>query len=266
VTSDQLSVERLTSLVEVYVIPFAIDLLIALAVFFVGRWIARMLTRMVGRLMRRAHTDESLVKFISDVVHALLLTLVVIAALERLGIKTTAAVAVIGAAGLAIGLALQGSLGNFASGVLIMVFKPYAIGDTVQIAGKVGTVATVHIFTTVLHTSDMRKVIIPNGAITSGSVENYTALGSRRIELVVVIAEAGEVDQTKADLRRVLEEEERVAREPAPDVAMLELAEKKVSYSVHATVKTDDFGAVKAELIERVRQRFEDRLVSAKAV
>jgi small conductance mechanosensitive channel len=265
VSPDQISVDRLVEIGEVYVVPFAINAVMAVIVFVIGRWGARLATRFIGRLLRRAHTDESLVKFISDVAYALLLAIVVIAALERLGIKTTAAVAIIGAAGLAIGLALQGSLGNFASGVLIMMFRPYQVGETVVVAGKTGTVESVHIFTTVLHTSDMRKVIVPNGAITSTSIENLSALGTRRLEFQVVVSCGGDIEGAKSALRQAIDQVSSVMDEPAADVSVAELAEDKATFMVHASVKTEAFGATRAELMERFKAQFAERLVAVKA-
>jgi small conductance mechanosensitive channel len=265
VIPDQVSVDRLVQLGEEYLIPFAINLVMAAIVFLIGRWAARLATRIISRLLLRAHTDESLVKFIADVAYALLLCVVVIAALERLGIKTTAAVAIIGAAGLAVGLALQGSLGNFAAGVMIMIFRPYRVGETVVIAGKTGTVESVHIFTTVLHTSDMRKVIVPNGAITATSIENLSALGTRRLEFQIVVQCGGDLEGAKAGLRRAVDEVPAVMAEPGPDVTVSELAEGKATFMLHASVKTEDFGAARAELMERVKGQFADNLVAAKA-
>jgi small conductance mechanosensitive channel len=265
VIPDQVSVDRLLQIGEEYLIPFAINLVMAAIVFVIGRWGARLATRVLSRLLRRAHTDESLVKFITDMAYALLLAVVVIAALERLGVKTTAAVAIIGAAGLAVGLALQGSLGNFAAGVMIMVFRPYRVGDTVVVAGKTGTVESVHIFNTVLHSSDMRKIIVPNGAITSTSIENLSALGTRRLEFQIVVQCGGDLEGAKTGLRRAVDEVPAVMAEPVPEVSVVELAEGKATFMVHASVKTEEFGAASAELMERVKGQFADKLVAAKA-
>lgn len=259
------SVDGLIQILEDHVAPFGVSLLLAVLTFVIGRWGARLVTRIIGRLLRRVHTEESLVKFISDLVYALLLAIVVIAALERVGVRTTAAVAIIGAAGLAVGLALQGSLGNFASGVLIMVFRPYRVGDTVLIAGKLGIVESVHIFHTVLYTSDMRKVIIPNGAITSTSIENHSALSTRRVELVFTIDFGGDLQSSRGELERVAGEESRALGEPALEVSLVELAEGKVTFAVHVSVKAEDFAAVRSDLLERVKQQFGERLMAAKA-
>ncbi len=258
------SLDNMLALAQTYVVPLAIDVLLAIVVFLVGRWAARMVTRLAVRMLRRAKTDESLVKFVTDVLYGLLLVIVVIAALERVGIKTTAAIAVIGAAGLAVGLALQGSLANFAAGVLIIIFKPYKIGDTVTAAGKLGTVESIHMFTTVLHTSDMVRVIIPNGAITATSIENFSALGTRRLELVFGIA-GDAVGQAQADLERLVTDDPRVLRDPAPEVALIELGEKTATFAVHASLKAEDLGPVRADIMQRIKKDFDARLVTAKA-
>jgi small conductance mechanosensitive channel len=266
VNAELFTFDGMVEFAQIYIVPFAINLLLAIIVFVIGRWGARLATRIFGNLLRRAHTEESLVKFIGDVVYALLLTIVVIAALERLGIKTTAAVAVIGAAGLAVGLALQGSLGNFASGVLIMLFKPYRVGDTVQVVGKLGTVESVHIFTTVLHTADMVKVIIPNGAITASTIENLSALGTRRLQVQLAIARAGDLDQARAALQEIARGVPGVLEEPTPAAVLVEVAQATATFALHASVKAEDTDAVRAEIIERARRQFDERLVTAKAV
>ena len=263
--AELFSVDRLVQVLDDYVVPFGVNVLLAIAVFFAGRWGARLATRILARLLRRVRTEESLIKLIGDLAYALLLTIVVIAALERVGVKTTAAVAVIGAAGLAIGMALQGSLGNFASGVLIMLFKPYRVGDTVLVAGKLGTVESVHVFHTVLYTSDMRVVIVPNGAITAASIENFSTPSTRRIELVFSVEYGHDLDGARAALESAVVDDARVLRDPPPEVTLVELAETKVSFAVRATVKPEDFAQVTSELIERVKRELDQRLITAKA-
>ncbi len=146
-----------------------------------------------------------------------------------------------------------------------MMFRPYRVGETVVVAGKTGTVESVHIFTTVLHTSDMRKVIVPNGAITATSIENLSALGTRRLEFQVVVQCGGDLEGAKAGLRRAVDEVPSVMADPGPDVTVSELAEGKATFMLHASVKTEDFGAARAELMERVKGQFADNLVAAKA-
>lgn len=263
--SELFTVDRAIELFEAYIVPLAINLALALVVFVAGRWGARLVTGVVVRLLRRANIDESLVAFIGDVVNALLLMVVVIAALERLGIKTTAAIAVLGAAGLAIGMALQGSLGNFASGVLIIVFKPYRVGDTVQIAGKTGIVDAIQIFTTVLHTTDMRKVIIPNGAVTSASIENFTARGSRRVELVLAVAHGGDLPGVRAALHQIVDDVAAVATDPPPEVTLIEIRPRTATFEVHAHVEPSAHDPLKAELLEKARQVLGARLTHGRA-
>jgi small conductance mechanosensitive channel len=265
VDKELFSLHGLAELAQTYAVPFAVNLALAILVFVVGRWVARVVSRIIARLLCRAHTDKSLVNFISDVAYALLFAIVVIAALERLGIRTTAAIAVLGAAGLAIGLALQGSLANFAAGVLIILLKPYRVGDTVQVAGKTGTVHAVRMFHTILHTSDMREVIVPNGAITAGVVENFSSLGTRRLEIQLGIASGEDIEETKSLVERTVGADPRVLRDPGPAVSLLELADSKVSLAVHASVRSGDFSAVQADLIEKLKALFEARLLTAKA-
>jgi len=229
---DFFSVENFERLAEVHLVPFVINLVLAIAVFVVGRWVAKALARAVSRLAARSKIDESLVKFIKDLVYATLLMIVIISALERLGIKTTAAVAVLGAAGLAVGFALQGSLGNFASGVMIMFFKPDKVGDVVSAAGHTGKVEEIKIFNTVMLTPDNQQIIVPNSAITGGSITNITAKHTRRVDLVVGIGYGDDIKQAKDLLVKIVSEHPKVLADPAPQVAVAELADSSVNFVV----------------------------------
>ena len=256
--SDVFSVDYLKALAEAYLVPFAINLVLAALVFIIGRTVARVITRVVARLCERAQLDRSLVKFIADLVYALLLMIVVIAALERLGVKTTAAIAVIGAAGLAIGLALQGSLANFATGVLIIMFKPYRVGDVIAAAGSTGKVDAIRIFNTVLVTGDNRQLIIPNGNIFSGSIENLTAMETRRVDMVFGIGYDDDIRRAKQLLEQILADDERVLEDPPPVVAVSELADNSVNFVVRPFVKTADYWSVLFDTTEKVKLVFDE--------
>lgn len=250
---DFFSVAYLKGLVHAYVVPFAINLVIAAVVFVLGRLAAKMVVRFAGRVMERARIDSSLSKFLCDLLYAMILMIVVIAALGRLGIQTTAAVAVLGAAGLAVGFALQGSLGNFASGVMLIMFKPYKVGDVVSVAGQTGAVEAIHIFNTVLLTADSRTIIIPNGQITSGTIENITATGIRRVDMVVGIGYGDDMKRAKEVMMEVLTSDERVLAEPAPQVAVADLGESSVNLVVRPWCKSADYWAVKFDATERIK-------------
>lgn len=259
---DYFSTENLMQLVDRYVVPFGINLLVAILVFFFGRLIARAIKRLIIKLMTRANVDESLRKFLGDVLYAALMVVVIIAALERLGVKTTAAVAVLGAAGLAIGLALQGSLGNFASGVMIVGFRPYSVGDFVIAGGQSGTVESVKIFNTVLITPDNRRIIVPNGQITSGPIENVTAMPTRRIDLVFGIGYDDDIDKARSIIEQVLASESRLLADPEPKIAVSELADSSVNFIVRPWVNTSDYWAVRWDLIERMKKQFDENGIS----
>jgi small conductance mechanosensitive channel len=259
---DIFSVEYAEHLADAYAVPFAINLVLAALVFFVGRIIARALERFAGRLFERANMDRSLSNFLCDLIYALLLMIVIIAAFERLGVKTTAAIAVLGAAGLAIGLALQGSLGNFAPGVMLIFFKPYAVGDVVTVAGSTGTVESIQIFTTVLLTADNQKIIIPNGQITSDSITNITALETRRVDLVFGIGYGDDIVKARGIIESVINADERILKDPAPVIAVNELGDNSVNFVVRPWCKTSDYWAVRWSVIEQVKIAFDANGIS----
>jgi small conductance mechanosensitive channel len=258
----ELSVDYAKYLVTEYAVPFGINLVIALLVFYIGRAVAKGLVRLLGKAFARADLDESLSKFVQDLAYAVLLMVVIIAALDRLGVKTTAAVAVLGAAGLAIGLALQGSLGNFASGVLIVFFKPYKVGDYVNVAGKGGTVEAVKIFNTILNTPDNVEVIIPNGQITAGVIENFSAKENRRIDLVIGVGYDDDLKKAKETIENVLKAEKRLLAEPAWTVAVSELADSSVNFVVRPWVKGSEYWPTRFALIENIKNSLDEAGIS----
>lgn len=256
------TVANFQKLAEEHVVPFAINLVLALLVFVIGRIGAKIITRVVVRVCERAKVDESLTKFIADLVYALLLMIVVIASLERLGIKTTAAIAVLGAAGLAVGLALQGSLGNFASGVLLIIFKPYQVGDLVTLAGTTGVVESIQIFNTMLLTGDNKTVILPNGSITGSTIVNITKKGQLRVDMVFGIGYDDDLKKAKELLMQILNEDERILEDPPPQVAVSELADSSVNFVVRPWVEAKDFWGVKFDTTEKVKLVFDENGIS----
>lgn len=247
------SVEYAKFLAHEYLVPFGLNLVIAILVFYIGRSIARFIVRLVTRIAERSSVDESLTKFATDLIYAVLMMVVIIASLERLGVKTTAAIAVLGAAGLAIGLALQGSLGNFASGVMIIMFKPYKVGDLVTVAGHTGVVEGVKVFNTVLVTPDNKQILIPNGQITGGSIVNLTARGTLRIDLTFGIGYDDDMKKAKAMIEGVLNQESRILAEPAPQVAVAELADSSVNFVVRPWVNVADYWDVRFAVTEALK-------------
>lgn len=259
---DYFSIERIKMWADLYAVPFAIDLFFAAVIFIAGRWLAKALSRLLERAMGRSRLEPSLQKFVSDIAYAFLLAVVVIAALEQLGIKTTAAIAILGAAGLAIGLALQGSLGNFASGVMLLTFKPYRVGDVVNVGGQSGTVEAIKMFHTVLVTPDNRVIMVPNGNITSDTIENVNARATRRIDLVFGISYEDDLGEARRMIEEVLAAEPRILPDPAPTVAVSELADSSVNFIVRPWVNTPDLWAVRWALTEALKRAADERGIS----
>ena len=239
-----LSIERMQHYAETFGVPFAKNLVIALLVFIIGRIVARVVSRAVARLMERANVDESLRKFVKDLVYALLLAVVVIAALERLGVKTTAAIAIIGAAGLAVGLALQGTLGNFAAGVMVLLFKPYKIGDLVTIGSHTGVVQEIKIFVTVLHSPDNKQILVPNGEAMGGSITNFSATGKLRVDLTIGIGYGDDIREARNVIAKAIESVPGVLSEPAPTITVSELADSSVNLAVRPWSTVGDYWGV----------------------
>lgn len=259
---DSLDQAQLISFYDKFVAPWSIKVLAALLIFFVGQLIAKMISRLVGKLLGRTRLDKILVEFIQSLVNALLLVFVVVAALDKLGVNTNSVIAVLGAAGLAIGLALQGSLQNFAAGFMLLIFRPFKGGDFVEAAGTSGVIEKIGIFSTTLHTGDNKQVIIPNGTIYSSNIVNYSARGTRRIDMVFSIGYGDDIRLAREVIAKVIAADERVLPEPKPLIAVGELASSSVNFFVRPWVKTEDFWAVKFDLTEKIKLAFDDQGIS----
>ena len=236
---------------------FGMQIVAAIVILVLGRWIAKALTKLTRRAMEKAKVDTMLARFIGNLVYVALLTFVVLAAINQLGVQTTSFIAVIGAAGLAIGLALQGSLANLAAGVLIILFRPYKVGDYIEGGGVAGTVEEVQIFTTVLKTPDNKTIIVPNGQIMGGTITNFSARAERRIDLVVGVGYDANLDRTRQVLTAILKDDQRILNEPAPLIGVVELADSSVNFVVRPWVKTEDYWSVYFDLNERIKKRFD---------
>jgi small conductance mechanosensitive channel len=243
---------------EKWVLPIAIRILIGFAVFYIGRMIAKVIVKAAQRMMDRSHMDVSMRKFLSDVIYTVLLVAVVVAALDTVGVKTTAVIAVLGAAGLAVGLALQGSLSNFAAGVMIIVLRPYRVGDTVMIGRYVGKVDAIKVFNTVLITSDNREVIIPNGKIISDPIENVTALGTRRIDIVVSVPHGTNLHEAREWLTAAARSDQRVHAAPAPKVELAQVTPSGMTLHVRPWTSVDDYEAVASATIEQIKRALDE--------
>jgi small conductance mechanosensitive channel len=234
----------------------------ALAILIIGRIAVGMIVSLIRRLMLRGKVDETLVGFISNIVRVLLLAFVFIAALNNLGVQTTSLIAILGAAGLAIGLALQGSLANFASGVMLIVFRPFTKGEYVEAGGTSGSVEEIRIFNTVLKTPDNKVVVVPNGNIIGGNITNYSREETRRLDMVVGVGYNDDLKQVKAVLTELVKADPRILEDPAPTIAVLELGDNSVNLAVRPWVKTADYWGVHFDLTEKIKITFDERGIS----
>lgn len=234
----------------------------AIAILVLGRIGIGIIAGIVRKVLDRSKADETLNKFVVSLTRIALMTFIVIAALGTLGVQTASFVAVIGAAGLAIGFALQGSLANFASGVMIIIFKPFKAGDYIEAGGSAGSVEAVHIFNTILKTPDNKKVIIPNSQITGSNIVNYSAKDTRRVDMVFGIGYGDDIKKAKETLERILADDSRVLKDPAPTVAVSELADSSVNFVVRPWVKTGDYWGVFFDITEKVKITFDELGIS----
>lgn len=241
---------------------WGIKVLVAIVIFYVGRLVANWLVKLAGKLLRRSDMDEILVRFLSSILRWVLLLFVVIAALSQLGVDTTSLVALLGAAGLAIGLSLQSSLSNLASGVMLIVFRPFTKGHFVEVAGTSGVVESISIFTTTLTTPDNKEVIVPNGAILANNITNFSARPTRRVDLVFGISYDDDLRKAKQILEDILAADERVLKDPAPVVALSELGDSSVNFVVRPWAKAEDYWALKWAITETVKLKFDEAGVS----
>ena len=254
--------EQVLDLVKTTGVEFLINLATAVVIFYVGKWLANLLTRALRKVLQRQEIDVTLERFVCSLVRMVLLVFVIIAAISALGVQTTSFIAVLGAAGLAVGLALQGSLSNFAAGVLIVLFRPYKVGDWVEAAGISGAVVEVQILTTILKTGDNKQVIVPNSQIMSSVITNYSANDTRRVDLVVGVGYDDDLDRVREVLTEVVAAEERIMEEPAVTIAVSELADSSVNFVVRPWVKSSDYWGVYFDLNETIKKRFDQEGIS----
>ncbi|MEL7067423.1 MAG: mechanosensitive ion channel domain-containing protein [Cyanobacteria bacterium J06581_3] len=230
---------------------------VAIAILIGGRLLTGIAKRLLKKALTRAQVEPTLIVFASNLLFYGLMAFVILAALSQVGIETTSLVAILGAAGLAIGLALQGSLSNFAAGILIVIFQPFHVGDVIEAGGHVGSVADIQLFTTALVTGDNRKVIVPNSQLTENSLVNYTALGQRRIDLVVSVDYSADIDRVKAILGEVISQDERILADPEPTIGLLEMGESSLDFAVRPWVLSADYGVVRFSVQENIKKRLD---------
>jgi len=241
---------------------YGMRVIAAIVIFIVGRWVAKGVAKLIRRVMSKSGTDETLVKFVGSMVYIAMLAFVIIAALNQLGIQTTSFIAVLGAAGLAIGLALQGSLGNFAAGILMIIFKPFKVGDFIEGAGTTGTVEEIQIFTTQLITPDNKTIIVPNAKMTGDNITNYTVKGTRRVDFVFGIGYDDDIDKARSIIKEIIDQDERVLKDPEPLIVISELADSSVNFTVRAWTTADDYWSFYFDTTEKVKKQFDAQGVS----
>jgi small conductance mechanosensitive channel len=236
---------------------WAVKLFLALVIYIAGKWIAGLLTRWLVRLMQARSLDPTLVTFLSNLTHAILLIAVILAALDTLGLPVTSLLAVVGAAGLAVGLAMKDSLGNFAAGVMLVMFRPFSKGDFIEAAGVTGKVEEIRIFNTVLVTTDNKQVIIPNGQVAAGTITNYTAKDMRRVDLVFGVGYDDDLKVARDVLTRVCTSHPKVLPEPAFNIFVLNLGDSSVEFAVRPWAKTEDYWTVWGDVLEQGKVELE---------
>lgn len=248
--------------VYLYLITYGFDLVAAVLIFFVGKWAAKTASRLIEGMLIKTHVDATLAKFVKHLAYGTAMVFIIIAALSKVGVQTTSLVAVVGAAGLAVGLALQGSLSNFAAGVILILFKPFKGGDSIEAAGVSGSVDEIQIFNTVINASDNRKVIIPNAKITGDNITNFSDIDRRLIDLKFFISYKDDTRKVRDVLLKLVNADPRVLKSPASSVAVLELRETSVSMALRAWVRPGDYGSVLLDLTEKSKIALEENGVA----
>jgi len=245
-----------------FVSVWGMNIIAALAIFFIGKWVAGVLSRTLERALKKSNLDETLTRFLKSLSYIVLMVVVVIAAVGKLGVPTTSFLTILGAAGLAIGLALQSSLSNFSAGVMLIFFRPFRVGDFVEAAGIMGTVSEVQIFATVLMTPDNRRQIIPNAQIYGDAITNFSAVDKRRVDMVMGIGYDDDIKKARDIMVKLVDGHEKVLKDPAPVVAVDELGDNSVNFVVRPWCKPGDYWAVKWELIEQIKAEFDKEGIS----
>lgn len=253
---------NIQGLVETHAIPWGINIASALLIFILGKLLVKFLVKLLGKILQRTDLDNILIEFVQSMAKAIMLLFVIVGALDQLGVNTTSLIAVVGAAGLAIGLSLQSSLQNFASGFLLLVFRPFNAGDFVEAGGVSGVIETIGLFTTTLRTGDNKEVIVPNGNIYSGNIINYSKRETRRVDLVFGISYDDDIRKARDILTAVVNANEKVLADPAPLIAVLELADSSVNFVVRPWCKTADYWDVHFALTEAIKIAFDEGGIS----
>jgi small conductance mechanosensitive channel len=254
--------ENLTTWISENGTDWGIRIGMAIAIFIIGKYIARMLSNLIQKAMNRAGTDQILVGFVGNISYGVLVIAVVLAAVDSLGVNVTSLMAIVAAAGLAVGLALKDSLANFAAGVMIIIFRPFKIGDFITAGGTAGVVDEIGLFATLMHTPDNQRIIVPNSGIIGGNIINTSALPTRRLDLVFGIGYGDNIGQARDIITSVMDADERILKDPPAAVAVGELADSSVNLNVRPWLEAGDYWAVRADLLETIKVKFDEAGIS----
>ncbi|WP_088128225.1 small-conductance mechanosensitive channel MscS [Vibrio cholerae] len=235
-------------------IQYGVNVISAILILFIGNLVVKGVAGSVAKVLKKKEMDKAVVDFIHGIVRYTLFIIVLIAALSRIGVQTASVVAVIGAAGLAVGLALQGSLSNFAAGVLIVAFRPFKSGDYVEIGGVAGSVDSIQIFQTVLKSPDNKMVVVPNSAVIGGAITNYSRHETRRVDMVIGVSYKSDLQKTKRVLRETLEKDPRILKDPDMTIGVLTLADSSINFVVRPWCKTADYWAVYFDSMQAIKE------------
>jgi small conductance mechanosensitive channel len=245
-----------------YASEYGLKIIAAIAIFIIGKWLVNKLTAFIKSMMTKAKIDKTLVEFSESIIYFSLLLMVIIASLNQLGVNTSSFVAVFGAATLAVGLALQGSFSNIGAAVLIILFRPFKVGDVIEAAGVMGEVTDINLFSTIITPVDKRMVIVPNSSIIGGNITNFSNRDTRRVDHVFGIGYDDDLKLAKMTLLEIVHGDKRILQEPAPFVAVSELADSSVNFVVRAWTSTDDYWDVYFDMLEDVKLTFDQKGIS----
>lgn len=255
---SQINIDKIIETLTYWATTYSVKLIAAILIFIIGKWLAHKISIMITGLLKKNNVDTTLINFLESIIYYTFLIVVIIAAAGQLGINTTSFITIVGAAGLAIGLALKDSLSNFASGIMLILFRPFRAGDFVNAGGVSGTVASIALFNTILKTPDNQKVIVPNSKITNNIITNVTANDTRRVDLVIGISYDDDIKKAKEILNRIILEEKRILDTPKTKIAVSALADSSVNFIVRPWVKTSEYWDIYYDLIEKIKITFDE--------
>ncbi len=241
---------------------YGIKVIAAIAILIIGLWVSKALKKFTSKLLAKKEVEKTIAVFTSNIVYTLLVAFVVIATLSQVGIETTSFIAVIGAAGLAVGLAFQGTLSNFAAGFLLIIFRPFKAGDFIDAAGSAGTVEEIQILYTKLKTPDNIKVVVPNSKLMGDTITNFSANDTRRAEWIFGIGYEDNIQKARSVIKNIIESDQRILTDPAPQILVKELADSSVNFAVRAFVNISDYWGVYFDTIEKVKNAFDENKIS----